>query len=185
MKIGKNRIAVLIGIDGKIKKEIEKALGVKLDIDSKTGDCEVFPIIDDPNYVPLNVYTAQKVVNAINRGFNPSKAMKLMKENYDLEVFNLLSILGKSEKHVKRVKGRIIGRNGEMRRAIERFGESFVSVYGKTVSIIALYEDLQIARKAINMLIKGLPHNMVIKYLERKYNDKKKEQFKQMYKPEF
>jgi len=185
MKIGKNRIAVLIGINGKIKKEIEKALGVKINIDSKTGDCEVLPRIEDPNYIPLNDYTAQKIVNAINRGFNPTKAMKLMEENYDIEVFNLFSILGKSEKHIKRVKGRVIGRNGEMRRAIERFAESFVSVYGKTVSVIAIYEDLQIARKAINMIIKGLPHHMVIKYLENKYNDKKKEQFKQMYKPEF
>ena len=185
MRIGKNRIAVLIGIDGKIKKEIEKTLGVKINIDSKSGDCEVLPNIDDPNYIPLNVYTAQKIVNAINRGFNPSKAMKLLEENYDIEVFNLLSILGKSEKHVKRIKGRIIGRNGEMRKAIERFAESFVSVYGKTVSVIALYEDLQIARKAVSMLIKGMPHQMVMKYLENKYNDKKKEQFKQMYKPEF
>ncbi len=185
MKIGKNRIAVLIGTDGKIKKEIENALGVKVNIESKTGDCEVLPNIDNPNYAPLNVYTAQKIVNAINRGFNPAKAMKLMEENYDIEVFNLLSILGKSEKHIKRVKGRIIGRNGEMRRAIERFAESFVSVYGKTVSVMALYEDLQIARKAINMIIKGIPHHTVLKFLENKYNDKKKEQFKQMYKPEF
>jgi len=185
MKIGKNRIAVLIGTDGKIKKEIEKALGVKINIESKTGDCEVLPNIDDPNYIPLNVYTAQKIVNAINRGFNPAKAMKLMEENYDIEVFNLISILGKSEKHIKRVKGRIIGRNGEMRRAIERFAESFVSVYGKTVSVMAIYEDLQIARKAINMIIKGIPHHTVLKFLENKYNDKKKEQFKQMYKPEF
>jgi rRNA processing protein Krr1/Pno1 len=53
------------------------------------------------------------------------------------------------------------------------------------VSVIALYEDLQIARKAINMIIKGMPHHMVLKYLENKYNDKKKEQFRQMYKPEF
>lgn len=185
MKIGKNRIAVLIGTDGKIKKEIENALGVKINIESKTGDCEVLPNIDNPNYATLNVYTAQKIVNAINRGFNPAKAMKLMEENYDIEVFNLLSILGKSEKHIKRVKGRIIGRNGEMRRAIERFAESFVSVYGKTVSVMALYEDLQIARKAINMIIKGIPHHTVLKFLENKYNDKKKEQFKQMYKPEF
>ena len=177
MKIGKNRIAVLIGIDGKIKKEIEKTLGVKINIDSKTGDCDVSPVIDDPNYVILNVYTAEKIINAINRGFNPSKAMKLIEEDYDIEVFNLLSILGKSEKHIKRVKGRIIGRSGEMRRAIERFAESFVSVYGKTVSVIALYEDLQIARKAINMIIKGMPHHMVLKYLENKFNDKKKEQF--------
>ncbi|MBA7712847.1 hypothetical protein ES703_121837 [subsurface metagenome] len=185
LKIGKNRIAVLIGTDGKIKKEIEEKLGVKINLDSNTGDCEVLPKLDDPNYKPLNVYTAQKVVNAINRGFNPIKTMKLLEEDYDLEVFNLFSILGRSEKHIKRVKGRIIGRNGEMRKAIERFTECYVSVYGKTVSVIAVYENLQIARKAINMLIKGMPHHVVLKFLENKYNEKKKEQFREMYKPEF
>lgn len=185
LKIGKNRIAVLIGTDGKIKKEIEEKLGVKINLDSNTGDCEVLPKLDDPNYKPLNVYTAQKVVNAINRGFNPIKTMKLLEENYDLEVFNLFSILGKSEKHIKRVKGRIIGRNGEMRKAIERFAESFISVYGKTISIIADYDNLQIARKAVSMLINGMPHHVVLKFLENKYNEKKKEQFREMYKPEF
>ncbi|MFX1574652.1 MAG: KH domain-containing protein [Promethearchaeota archaeon] len=185
MKVGKSRIAVLIGKDGRIKKEIEEKLGVKIKIDSKTGDCEILPIPDDPNYIPLNIYTAQKIVNAISRGFNPIKAMKLLEENYDLEIFNLMSILGKSDKHIKRVKGRIIGRNGEVRKAIERYAESFVSVYGKTVSIIADYENLQIARKATNMLINGIPHHVVLKFLENKYNEKKKEQFRQLYKPEF
>jgi len=185
LKIGKNRIAVLIGTDGKIKKDIEKKLGVKINLDSKTGDCEVLPKLEEPNYKPLNVYTAQKVINAINRGFNPIKAVKLIEENYDLEVFNLFLILGKSEKRIKRVKGRIIGRNGEMRKALEKFTECYVSVYGKTVSVIADYENLQIARKAINMIIKGMPHHIVLKFLENKYNDKKKKEFRQMYKPEF
>lgn len=185
MKIGKNRIAVLIGKDGQIKKEIEIRLGVGINLDSTTGICEVLPKVEDQNYKPLNVYTAQKIINAINRGFNPVKAMKLLEENYEFEVFNLLSLLGKSEKRIKRVKGRIIGRNGEMRKAIERFAESFVSVYGKTVSVIADYENLQIARKAISMIINGIPHHTVLKFLENKYNDKKKELFRQMYKPEF
>ncbi|MHA2392964.1 MAG: KH domain-containing protein [Promethearchaeota archaeon] len=185
MKIGKNRIAVLIGKDGKIKKEIEKLLGVRINLDSKTGDCEIFPKVDDPNYMPLNVFTAQKIVNAVNRGFNPVKAMKLLEDDFDLEVFNLLSILGKSDKRIKRVKGRIIGRGGEMRKAIERFAESFISVYGKNVSVIADYDNLQIARKAITMLINGMPHHVVLKFLESKYNEKKKEQFRQIYKPEF
>jgi ribosomal RNA assembly protein len=185
MKIGKNRIAVLIGRDGKVKKEIETYLGVKINLDSKTGACEILPNIEDPNYMPLNVFTAQKIVNAINRGFNPTKAMKLLEENYDIEVFNLMSVLGKSDKRIKRVKGRVIGRNGEMRKAIERYAESFVSVYGKTISVIADYENLQIARKAITMLINGIPHHVVLKFLENKYNEKKKEKFRQIYKPEF
>jgi len=185
MKIGKNRIAVIIGKNGKTKEEIERKLGVKIDLDSKTGDCDIKPELNNPNYNPLNIFTAQKVVNAINRGFNPIKAMKLMEDNYELEVFNLLTILGKSDKRIKRIKGRIIGRDGEMRKTIEKFGESFISVYGKTVSIIADYESLQIARKAVSMLINGMPHHVVIKFLENKYLEKKKEKFRQFYKPEF
>jgi ribosomal RNA assembly protein len=185
MKIGKNRIAVLIGRDGEIKKEIEEKLGVKINLDSKSGNCEILPNPEDPNYMPLNVFTAQKIVNAINRGFNPVKAMKLLEETYDLEIFNLLTIIGKSDKRIKRVKGRVIGRNGEMRKAIERFAESFISVYGKTVSIIADYDNLQVARKAVSMLINGMPHHVVLKFLEDKYQLKKKKQFKEFYKPEF
>ncbi len=185
MKIGKNRIAVIIGKNGEMKREIEKALGVRIDLDSKTGDCEIKPVLNNPNYNPLNVFTAQKVVNAINRGFNPKKAMKLLEETYDLEIFNLLSILGKSDKRIKRIKGRIIGRNGEMRKAIERYAESFISVYGKTVSIIADYDNLQISRKAVSMLINGMPHHVVLKFLENKYTQKKKEEFRKVYKPEF
>ncbi len=185
MKIGKNRIAVLIGKDGKTKIEIEEKLGVKINLDSKLGNCEILPQPKNPNYMPLNVFTAQKVVNAINRGFNPTKAMKLLEENFDLEIFNLLKIIGKSDKRITRVKGRVIGRNGEMRRGLEKFAESFISVYGKTISIIADYDNLQIARKAVSMLINGMPHHVVLKFLEDKYNLKKKEEFKQMYKPEF
>ncbi|MFX1311310.1 MAG: KH domain-containing protein [Promethearchaeota archaeon] len=185
MKVGKNRIAILIGKDGKIKKEIEEKLGVKINLDSKTGNCEILPKPDNPNYIPLNVYTAQKIVNAISRGFNPIKAMKLLEENYDLEIINLISILGKSDKHIKRVKGRVIGRNGEVRKAIEKYAESYISVYGKTISLIANYENLQVARKATNMLINGVPHHIVLKFLENKYNEKKKEKFRQLYKPEF
>ena len=185
MKIGKNRIAVIIGKNGETKKSIEEHLGISIIIDSKTGDCEVKPIIESSKYNPLNVYTAEKVVNAINRGFNPVKAMKLLDETYDLEVFNLYKILGKSEKRIKRMKGRIIGRNGEMRKAIERYAESFISVYGKTVSVIADYENLQIARKSIHMILNGVPHHTVLRFLENKYNEKKKEEFRKMYKPQF
>ena len=83
------------------------------------------------------------------------------------------------------MKGRVIGRNGEMRQAIERYADCFLSVYGKTVSLIADYDNLQIARKAVSMILNGMPHHTVLKYLERKYNELKKEEFRQIYKPEF
>lgn len=184
-KVKKARIAVLIGKDGETKSKIENSLGVEITINSSTGDVEINPDPEHPNYDPLNVITAKKVVRAINRGFNPKKAELLMREGYELAVFNLMTILGKSRKRIKRIKGRIIGRGGEIRKAIEKYAECFVSVYGKTVSIVSDYENLPIARKAINMLISGAPHHTVLRYLEDKYNEKKKAQFRQMYKPEF
>ena len=185
MKVSKARIAVIIGRNGETKREIEDKLGVRVIIDSKSGDVEIKPVFENLNYNPLNIYIAQKIVTAINRGFNPVKAMALFNETYDIEIFNLQSILGKSEKRIKRMKGRVIGRDGEMRNAIERYSECFLSVQGKTISIIAEYENLQIARKAVSMLLNGTPHNVVMKYLENKYSEKKKKEFRSIYKPEF
>jgi ribosomal RNA assembly protein len=185
MKIGKSRIAVIIGKNGETKHQIEEMLGVNIDLDSTTGYCEINANIEAPNYDPMNVFIAEKTLNAINRGFNPIKALKLLEEGYDLEIFNLQNILGRSEKKIKRMKGRIIGRNGEMRQAIERYANCFISVFGKTISIIADYNSLQIARKSVSMLLNGMPHHTVMKFLETRYNEKKKEEFRQLYKPEF
>jgi ribosomal RNA assembly protein len=185
IKLNKARIAVVIGTNGKTKNKIERELGVDIEIDSKTGECEVKPNSESSQYDPLNVLKTERIIQAINRGFNPKKAMKLAKDNFELEIFNLQSILGKSKKRLKRMKGRVIGRNGEMRRAIERYAECFVSVFGKTIAIIAEYENLEIARKAINMLISGTPHHTVLRFLENRFKEKKKERFRELYKPEF
>lgn len=185
IKLNKTRIAVVIGTNGNTKSQIEKEMGVEIGINSKTGECEIKPNRESSNYDPLNVLKTEKIIQAINRGFNPKKAMNLSKDNYELEIFNLQSILGRSKKKIKRIKGRVIGRNGEMRRAIERFGECYVSVFGKTIGIIADYENLQIARKAINMLISGTPHHTVLRFLENRFKEKKKERFRELYKPEF
>ncbi|MBN1215253.1 MAG: RNA-processing protein [Candidatus Lokiarchaeota archaeon] len=185
LKLNSSRIAVVIGKNGETKNEIEQRLGIHIDINSENGEVEIKQDLENKSYDPLNHIIAKKIIEAINRGFNPKKAMILMDEEFDLEIFNLISILGKSEKKIKRIKGRLIGRNGEIRKAIERYAESHVSIFGKTVSIIADYENLLIARKAINMIISGAPHHVILKFLENKYSEKKKERFKQMYKPEF
>ncbi len=185
MKVPKSRIAVVIGKEGEIKNQIEDSLGLKIDISSENGDVSILVDMENKNYNPLNTLVAQKIITAISRGFNPKKAMKLMDENYDLDIFNLAKILGRSEKRIKRVKGRIIGKNGEMRKAIEQYTESFLSVFGKTIAIIGNYDNLQVARKAVSSLINGMPHHSVLKFLENKYSEKKKDEFRKLYKPEF
>jgi len=50
---------------------------------------------------------------------------------------------------------------------------TYVSVYGKTVSIIGEIEHLQIAKEAVEMILKGSRHKTVYSFLERKKQDMK------------
>ncbi|MBW3015017.1 KH domain-containing protein [Candidatus Woesearchaeota archaeon] len=167
-KIPKDRIAVLIGKNGKIKKELEESTKTRIDIDSKDGDVHVY------GKDAILLFNAREVILAIGRGFNPEYAFYLLKGDYILEVINLGDFVGKSKKALERIKGRIIGTDGKTRRLIEEMTEAFISVYGKTVSIIGEPTNLYIAKKAIESLINGSQHSAVYKWLEKKRRELKR-----------
>ena len=85
---------------------------------------------------------------------------------------------------MRRIRGRIIGRDGKTRRIIEELTETYISVYGHTVGIIGDFEKAQIAREAIDMLIKGAMHGTVYRYLHRKRREIKKQMLELWEKPE-
>jgi len=187
MKIPEARIPILIGQNGEIKREIENLMGTKINIDSKTGEVDIVPNFDPghENYDPLNILITKKIITAIGRGFNPKKALKLNDEGMILEVIKLDEKIGKSQKKIKRIKGRIIGRNGEIRRSVEKFSGVSMSIYGRTVSLIGEFNQIKTARKALSMIISGAPLSVVLSFLEKKYREMKKEEFRKIYKPEF
>ncbi len=148
-----------------------------------TFDGEELPQLE--NLGNLNVWIAENIIRAINRGFNPKKALRLLNEEYVLEIIDLEPILGHSEKAITRVKGRIIGESGSMRSAIEQFANCYISVFGNTISIIGQSDDTRVARKALQMLIQGVPHKNVYSFLEKKYKEKKDENIKKLWKPTF
>jgi ribosomal RNA assembly protein len=114
-----------------------------------------------------------EVVQAINRGFSPERAFVLLDdEDLLLDVIDL-SGLTDSPRQLDRLRGRIIGKDGRSREQIEHMTECDVSVFGKTVTIIGLPEHIKIARSAIDMLLQGLPHEMVFAFLERKRREMK------------
>ena len=159
VKIPKERVAVLIGKKGEVKKQIEETTGIAMEIDSKEGEVNV--IGDDA----LMLYSTREIIKAIARGFNPEIAMLLLKQDYAFEVISLPDFEKKSQ--FMRTKGRIIGAEGKTRRIIEEHTECFVSVYGKTVAIIGRSDSIHIARKAVEMIIKGSPHSTVYQWLEK------------------
>jgi ribosomal RNA assembly protein len=48
---------------------------------------------------------------------------------------------------------------------IENFSGCAVSIYGKTASMIGKYDQLEIAREAIKMIIRGAKHSKVYTFL--------------------
>ncbi len=161
MKIPRSRIAVLIGEKGEIKKKIEKALKVKLSIDSKEGEIEI--ICKDS----INLMTAEKIVKAIGRGFNPKYALSLLKENVSLEVIDMTEFAGKVPKKLARLRSRLIGTNGKARKTIESLTNTKIVILGKTISIIGDYVNVTVAMKGVELLLIGKTHSTAYRWLEQ------------------
>jgi len=162
LKIPKERVAVLIGKDGTVKKDVEEATKTTLDIESKEGDV----IIKGGD--SLGVFVAKGIIKAVGRGFNPEIALLLLKSDYAYENLHLYDYLGRSKSKLLRMKGRVIGSEGKTRKAIEDLTETYICVYGKTIGIIGFSENVALARRAIESLLNGSPHASVYKWLEKK-----------------
>lgn len=164
IKVSADRIAVVIGAEGKTKKSIEDETDSVLDIEK---DGTVLISGEDA----LRLYTAKEIVRAISRGFNPKVAMELLKTDYVLEIISLRDVAGKSHKTMDRLKGRIIGERGKSRKLIENLTGAYISVYGKTVGIIGEVNDVYLAHQAVSMLLQGSMHRTVYKFLEKKQQE--------------
>jgi ribosomal RNA assembly protein len=181
-RIPRERVGALIGPEGTTKKTIEEKLSVELQIDSATGDVNV--VMGENVADPSMLFRAKDVVTAVGRGFSPEHAFRLIRdEEAVLDVLDLRGVFGKSEADIRRVKGRIIGMSGKTRRIIEELTDTHVAVYGHTVAIIGTLEQAQVAREAIEMLIKGSMHATVYRLLHRKRRQLKKKMLEIWQKP--
>ena len=171
--IPKDRVGVLVGPRGAVKSEIEEKLFVDLKIDSPSGAVEIGVKPDAPD--PSGALQAKDIVLAIGRGFSPERAFRLFSEDNTLDIIDLHDFFGKNEAEIRRVDGRIIGREGKTRRILEELTGTAISVSGHTVSIIGGYEAVTMAKDALEKLIKGRQHGTFYKFLRRRRQEIKKE----------
>ena len=165
-----------------MKQVIEKRLKVELTIDGETGDVTIglAPETDDPSLL----FRAKEVITAIGRGFAPERAFRLIDDEELLfEVIDLREMFGTSQSELQRVKGRLIGQEGKTRRIIEELTEADVSIHGHTVAIIADMDQMEIAREAVKMILRGSMHSTVYRYLHRKRRELKKKKLELWEKP--
>lgn len=174
IKIPMERVGVLIGSKGRVKRRIESAFGVSLNIDSESGSVEIS--LDPEAKDVTAIFTVQNIVKAIGRGFNPRRAERLADEDVDLLIIDLVDYVGRSKNTIARVKGRIIGKDGRSREILEELTGTMVSVYGHTVGIIGRVDNLDVAREAVLMLVKGAFHKSVWNFLYAHRRKMKKQQ---------
>ncbi len=153
INIPEERKAILIGKEGQVKKKIERKTRTKIKI---SGDIEI-------QGEPLDIIKAKETIKAIGRGFPPEHALKLLDEDFQLSVIYVRC----SPKKMKRLLARVIGRGGSAKKKIEELTGCHICIYGKTISLIGTWEDVEKARKAVEEILEGKPHSNVYHNLTR------------------
>jgi ribosomal RNA assembly protein len=165
IKVPRERICVIIGKNGEIKKRIEEKTNTKINISDESVEIEGENSID--------VWVVRNIIKAIARGFSPQRAFSLFNEENAIEIIELTDYIGKSKNTLIRLKGRIIGKEGKARKLIEELSNTYISVYCKSVAIMGKIENIEIARRAIEMLLQGAKHATVYRMLEKERRKRK------------
>ena len=125
---------------------------------------------------PYNEYNAKNVLQAFNRGFGIGTACKLLNDEYFFEFINLKDIF-RDKDQIRRVKARIIGKEGKAKSYIESVSGASIAVYGNTVSAIGRIEDVSVADVAIKILIGGGMHKTAYRVMEEQRRKLKEQGF--------
>lgn len=145
-----------------ILPRLEEISNTKVEIDEKTKSIKVSPKTG-------NAYDAMKVISvikAIGLGFSIDDSMKLMSDDYGLEIIDLKDYFSSPEA-IRRIKGRIIGEKGKTKKTIQEYTGVQIIIRDHMIGLLGNIEQLQIAKKAIELLIQGKEHSTVYKYLDQ------------------
>ena len=97
----------------------------------------------------------------------PSRAIQLLQDDWFFEMVDLRDHVGKRSNQQRRIRARIIGSEGKIRKMIEQHTGTEISIYKSTVVLVGEGSGLSAARQAIEMLASGSEHGTVLKYLEK------------------
>jgi ribosomal RNA assembly protein len=165
IKVPDDRIGVLIGKNGRVKREIEDKCKVQIEIDSQNGDAVISSA--SATLSEMQPFKAIEIISAISRGFSPQRAYRLFNdEELMLQIIDLKDYTGKSANAMDRMKGRIIGQSGKSRKTIEELSGVYMSVSGHSVALIGKYEEVRLANDAVTMILKGSTHKTVYTMLQ-------------------
>jgi len=113
----------------------------------------------------LNEYLVEKVVQAVDFGFNVDDALLLMNEDFVLEFIGVRE--NTHRKNLKEVRARLIGTGGKARKTIEKLTGSVIVIHDNSVGVITDSIHVDAVTQGIENLIRGAKHGNVFAYLEK------------------
>ncbi|WP_243669171.1 hypothetical protein [Vulcanisaeta sp. JCM 16161] len=101
-------------------------------------------------------------------GFDYNDAQNLRSDDYTLEIIDLRDYINNKDKsnHISRIKARIIGEDGRAKRVLQELTDTNIVIGDKYIAILGLYENVKVAREAIEMLIRGRQHATVYRWIQ-------------------
>ncbi|MFH1503463.1 MAG: KH domain-containing protein [Candidatus Diapherotrites archaeon] len=140
----------------KNKKKLEEELNVEITNRGK----EIY-ISGEPE----DEYTAEKVIESLEFGFPFSTAIHIKKEDLIFEIINIKDYT--NQKNLKRVRGRIIGKDGKTIKTISNLSMCNLEMKDNKIGIIGDPECIENAEEACKLLLKGSKQANVYAYLEK------------------
>jgi ribosomal RNA assembly protein len=161
LNIPQERVGVLIGRNGEIKKKIEEETKVKIQV-QQDGTVKVEYSAEDPE----SYFKLRRISDAISCGFSGEDALRLLDDNLVLKIIDLRDFAGESSSRIKIIKGRIIGKDGKVWKKIEKLSGAKLALHKYTLGIMGEDESCEIAFKTILKILKGAQFSTAFKYLE-------------------
>jgi len=155
-----NRLARLLKNHAKALKDLES----KADVTIKQGDDGL-----EIEGTPEQEWVSELALQAIELGFEPKDAFKLLRDEYYLEVIDLELLLQRNEKAMERLRARIIGSEGKSKKKITELSGAAIAVSDERIGILGDFDDVRDAKEAVTRLLEGAQHASVYGWLrERK-----------------
>jgi ribosomal RNA assembly protein len=143
-------------------KMINGKYGHRVELDESQLYIKITP---GPEASVDSILKVREMAKAVALGFSPEQAMALENDEYILAVVDLKDYTDKPN-HLRRIKGRIIGEGGRAKRTIENLAEVSMVVGDNYVAILGRLDDVEVARRAVEMLIEGKKHSTVYKFIQ-------------------
>jgi KH domain-containing protein len=114
---------------------------------------------------PEDEYIAEKVIDALNFGFEYSTAIQIKEEDFAFEIINIKDYTKKHD--LKTIRARIIGTQRKALNTIEQLTNCTLELKDNQVGIIGPAESIENAQTAITLIIQGSKQSNAYKFLEK------------------